>query len=616
MCGIAGAITAKTVLPNQVRDLLDALKERGPDAEGAIAIDSGESKDPRTHRTDAGTVILLHRRLSIIDLSAAANQPMWNNSRTLCVVFNGEIYNYRELRTELQSRGCRFSTSSDTEVLLEAWSEWGPACLPRLIGMFAFALWDTSLGTLHLARDRFGIKPLYYTSTDTGFWFSSTPGSMVLSGIAAFRPDQPALAEFLSGGNSDHGDRTFFQGIRQLPAGHCATIHAPDKIEIKNWADRTRSTIGAEEKLADVLTESVQLHLRSDVPVAVALSGGVDSHGITCITAQSGHRPHVFSYASGDHADESAVARNTAERLRLPFTKVTSDRFDFKLLRKVVAAQEEPFGTLSIMAQFALYEAVQKQGLRVILDGQGADELFGGYESHRIHRITDLVLRFRWLTALRCLRLARTNTQTTNTMPRLVWQRIKGRLFRMRPRASLVPPWWHGLPVTTPRLPAGSLRVELRNERKKTSLPALLRYQDRNSMAFSVESRVPYLVESLESVSESLPDRLIVDDTGLTKAALRNALHGIVPATILSERRKIGFQAPEEEFMRRHGAEIRAEFAEPPGSLREFIDAEQLTSAWQECCRGQQPCDWRFFRTLTVILWARFFDAQTRSTKI
>jgi asparagine synthase (glutamine-hydrolysing) len=382
----------------------ERLTHRGPDGEGA--------------RT-CGSTGLVHRRLAIIDLTDEGLQPMTNEDGTLWLVFNGEIYNYVELREELVRAGHRFHSRSDTEVILHAYEEWDTGCLGRFNGMWAFALWDDRRQRLFCARDRLGIKPFYYTQAGSSFLFASEIKALLAHPGAGARPDDGTLGTYLAWGVLDHSGRTMFDGIFQLEPAH-AMIVTPAGAEppFRYWdvtvspavRSGTRDDEAASRLLA-VLRDATRIHLRSDVAVGTCLSGGIDSSTLTVLIndlirdeapAGVGTRQKTFSAVFTDkrfdesrYIDEIVAATGVdAHRVEPTPEKLWED------IDRLVWIQDEPFGSLSIYAQFCVMRLAQEH-VKVVLDGQGADELLAGYLAYQGSYISTLLRSFRWWTALR-----------------------------------------------------------------------------------------------------------------------------------------------------------------------------------------------------------------------
>jgi asparagine synthase (glutamine-hydrolysing) len=517
----------------------------------------------------AATVGMAHLRLSIIDLRETNDQPLCDASGGLALCFNGEIYNYLELRAELEGLGHSFRTEGDTEVLLAAYSQWGPACVERMVGMWAFALLDAGRRTLLLSRDRFGIKPLYWTRTGGALHFASEIKALLRAPGVSPEPDEAIVRRYLLTGAVDESERTFFEGVRSFPAAHNAVVpldgSAPEVRPERYWSipeegyDGDRDRAAAE--FAERLSESVRLHVRSDVPVGTCLSGGLDSSAIVCVAdrlRREGEIPHYshhgFGYVPGgsewsERRYMEAVVRRTG--LEMTYVEVPSDRFA-ESLAVISRQQDEPFGSTSIAAQYFVFEAARREGMKVMLDGQGADEILAGYH-HYFPQIAVAMLRQRRFLAYR--RFSRAQRRARGEAP------ITARhaLATLSPRRASDAIATRLVDTPASRLLSGELRARttygdsrspefdsahelLAAATTSMGLPALLRYEDRNSMAHSIEARVPFLDHRLVELCFRLPLEYKLNGAS-TKDVLRRAMRGVLPEEVLERRDKIGFRA-------------------------------------------------------------------------
>ena len=558
MCGIAGIVDFRSPVDAAVLDTMNQrLAHRGPDDAGTW-IDGGRR------------VGLATRRLAIIDLSAAGHQPMASADGAQHITFNGEIYNYLELRTELQARGHMFRTGSDTEVILNAYREWGVDCVTHFNGMFAFAIWDAARSTLFAARDRFGEKPFYYHHTPACFVFASEVTSLLADPRVPRRPNPRAVARFLTLALVDGEEATFFDEIRQLPPAHRLQLDAEGRLTITRYwnldLDRVRDPRPAAadaEEFRALFRDAVRIRLRSDVPVGSSLSGGMDSSSIVCTigTLRSGGEPpqNTFS-ARYQHApcDEGAFIDAVTAHARVSphVVWVEADQLVHDIER-FVAHQEEPVAGTSPFAQWKVMELAAKEKVTVLLDGQGADEVIGGYPSPSFgYRYAELARHADFFRLGGELAAFRRTHGTIAPALRYLGAAVMSPSTRASIRAryfgsdALMPDAWHYLRADNGnghRAPR-SLRESLYEQATLTSLPSLLRYADRNSMAFSRESRLPFLDHRLVEFVFTLPaDRLV--SRGRTKVVLRDAMTGIVPGAVLNRTDKVGFATPERDWM-------------------------------------------------------------------
>lgn len=649
MCGIAGIVSTDPSerVASIIERMCKRLRHRGPDDEGYFLTSrrggpkfacGGRDTDrrlalPSIDVSNGGPfdVALGHRRLSILDLSPAGHQPMASADGRFWIAYNGEIYNHVELRQELESQGVVFHTRTDTEVLLQALLTWGNGALHRLIGMFAFALLDTERGRLLLGRDFFGIKPLYYVAEKNTFAFASEIKGLLAIPSVGRRVNARALLGYLWFGVSDHGSETMFEHIRQLLPGHCLEISLDRPIEprieqywsVAAGSPAQISLAEAARKVREMFVESIRLHLRSDVPVGTALSGGVDSSSIVmAVRRLCGGRSdfHSFSYIAGDPSiDEEAwvdivaqAARTTVHKVRITPKELVAD------LDGLIATQDEPFGSTSIYAQHRVFRLAHEVGVKVLLDGQGADEMLAGYPPYRSVRLGSLLRQGRWCAAGAFLRQAGQLPGTNilellrgirgSLLPAELRRKARSWLSRLYAPSWLASDWFYERGVHLESPSEGEARRELRpmlaEAISRTSLPALLRYEDRNSMAYSVESRVPFLTPQLVEFVLSLPDEYLLGTDGTSKHVFRVAMRGIVPDSILDRRDKIGFQTPERDWLQMLRPWLNTVLA---SDAAKAIPALRLDAHTRECAAvlgGRNRFDWCIWRWVNVIRWS------------
>ena len=632
MCGIAGFVGRLGEAAGAVTGWGELLAHRGPDDRG-VAVLNGNGlsvdRDP-SHITPDARLALWHRRLSILDLSAAGWQPMRSADGRHHLMLNGEIYNYLELRSELEAQGVRFRSKSDTEVLLEGWRTWGLALLPRLVGMFAFTVLDTVEQKLFLARDPFGIKPLHYSAWEGGFAFASEPKALLSLPQVSRRVEAQRVYDYLRFGLTDHGDRTMFAAVRTCPAAHWMSVDLDTSrvtAPVRYWeaASDERFT-GTFEQAADELRarflESVRLHLRSDVPVGAALSGGIDSSAI--VMAMRALEPdlelHTFSYVADDpQLSEERWVDLAASACRARVHKTTATPAQLTAdLDALLRAQDEPFGSTSIHAQYRVFAAAKAAGIKVMLDGQGADELLGGYHTFAAARLASLVRQGRVGEAIGFAQRAR---RVPGRSALLLWAGeflIPPSLqppFRRLVGQELTPSWldsrWfeaRNVRFEPAKYTFGRgqevLRGQLLRATTHSSLPMLLRYEDRNSMAHSIESRVPFLTPSLARFVLSLPEEFIVDRDGTSKAVFRRAMRGLVPDAILDRRDKIGFAAPEHLWWRELSTRVERLLSEESLARVPVLRGDALRAEWQAIRAGGAKRDFRAWRWVNLVEWA------------
>ena len=628
MCGLYASIA---FAPERAR--IDRVAHRGPDGSGW-----------REFASAAGPVALGHRRLAIIDLSEARLQPMADASGRYHLVLNGEIYNYLELRDELRAKGHQFSSDTDSEVLLAAYREWGEDCLHRFLGMFAFLIWDERDQVLFAARDRFGIKPLYVAVNQRGIAFASEIKQLLgLPGLTG-RMNLARVRDFLAAGMSDHTQETLFEGVVQLQPGCCVAIAAgrawTGRIEPKRWyaipphGTLRLSEAEAAEQFRSLLTDSVRLHLRSDAPVGSCLSGGLDSSSIVCLMSRMldaegrGARVSTVSACYNEKAvDETpfmnAVVAHTGAAGHYVFPRPEDV---FARASDLTWHQDEPFGSTSIFAQWCVFEEAHRAGIKVMLDGQGADETLAGYHwTYAWHLLT--LIRQGRLTALASTVSQRVGAHGCGVVdqltrlaavalpPRLA-QALKAgrsgagrRWLRSEPFGTLAPDHGalelasaiNGLPQV---IDVATLCVVLTFS---ANLQMLLHWEDRNSMAHSIEARVPFLDHRLVEFALALGNehKLVGADT---KRVLRRAMADVLPPEILARRDKLGFATPEEAWFRGPLKPlildgVEATLARFPG----LLDARATRALVSAMLEGQRPVDFTAWRIVSMGIWGERF---------
>lgn len=601
MCGVFGDFLSRQEIDpaarqNRLFAAQRALQHRGPDDQGLETFSVSHGMG-----LTGGSLSLGHTRLSIIDLSPGGHQPMHSGNGRYTIVFNGEIYNYRELRAELTTAGYAFCTDSDTEVLLAAWAYWGVSGLRRLTGMFAFAIYDCQDESLTLVRDAFGIKPLFYSLDDTSLSFASEVPALLKLLPSARALDLQQAYDYLVYGRYDDQVRTFYQGVTHLLPGHWLRIdlrtlhtHGPERWWWPSIEERTDLSFeDAAAQLRELFLNSVRLHLRSDVPLGAALSGGVDSSAVVCAMRHlEPEMPiHTFTYvARGSAINEERWADIVNEHVGAIAHKVTAGPQELSDdLDALICAQAEPFGTTSIYAQYRVFQLAKECGITVMLDGQGADESLGGYEGYPSQVLRELLGQYDIFGGMRFASnwSKRFGRSRKALIKPILASALSGEV-KLKLKKILSPrkgPHWireeclgnleSHLSSLTPhetkinRFLAEALRHELTGGR----VARLLRYEDRNSMAFSVESRVPFLTIELVEFLLSLPTRYLVAPTAETKTVFRAAMREIVPDEILDRRDKVGFDTPQESWLRDQWEVMESKLRDVPEDL--LINFEQ-----------------------------------------
>ncbi|MEN8638944.1 asparagine synthase (glutamine-hydrolyzing) [Pseudomonas sichuanensis] len=626
MCGILGGawFDGASVPVGKVDEALHTLRFRGPNDNGR-----------ELYACAGANVALGHTRLSIIDLSSGGHQPMTTDDQSMSIVFNGEIYNYRELRAELQAAGQAFKSDSDTEVLLAAWRTWGAACLDRLVGMFAFVVLDRNAGTLTCVRDPFGIKPFFYAVEQGSFLFASE-----LPAIKALKRNKAQLNwqrsyDYLVHGDYDSCPQTFFDGVSQLLPGHIMRVDLKSGAlgEPQCWWRPTiderhdLSFADAAEKVREEFLSSIRLHLRSDVAIGAALSGGIDSSAVVC--AMRHVEPdlpiNTFSYiARGSEVSEEVWVDRVNEHVgAVPHKVVVSAEELARDLDDMILAQGEPFGSTSIYAQYRVFQLAKEQGVTVTLDGQGADEMAAGYSGYPGQRLRSLVEKGQLGQAWRFLDQWSQwpGRSRMGGAKRCVAEMTQGSLYqalRSLNGMGALPSWIRNEPLAERgielRFPHQRAEVTARGRRlmaelglslTKRGLPALLRHGDRNSMRFSVESRVPFLTTGMVDLMLSLPESYLISPQGETKSVFRAAMRGIVPDDVLDRRDKIGFATPEQVWLGSMLDTVRGWLSH---DLKlPFFDQAQALQEFELIMAGKKPFSWQVWRWINFSRWHQHF---------
>ncbi len=664
MCAISGLLSHRPESLLHIQRLTDLLRHRGPDDEGFLMVGTdrtvclGGADTPEAvfaadmpyrptgkigsanFPSDAW-LALGHRRLSIVDLSPLGHQPMSYAGR-FWMVYNGEVYNHLELRAELETAGCRFISHSDTEVILAAYGQWGVECFSRFNGMWAIAIYDVERDELVLSRDRFGVKPLYYWQTQDTFAFASEIKAFTC--LPGWRPraNGQAVHDFFLSSLHDHSRETMFADVFQLEPGTRAILNCRDWRKqsagskpapvFQRWYQLEprpfRGTfLEASNQFRELLLDSVKLRLRADVPVGSCLSGGLDSSAIValahqCLGGASGkYNQKTFSACSEiKRFDEreyvEAMVAATGVESHYEFPSVTDL---FSVLDQLVWHQDEPFASTSIYAQWCVFRRARTAGITVMLDGQGADEMLFGYQNFFRAYFCGLLRAGRWPTGWHEMMARRGRfsgamssffrAATDAAMPVSLQRSFRSSSGRRSRREWL----------DTGRLNAtfpGPLADRFRQHRSARELsmemltgahvPMLLHWEDRNSMAHGIESRVPFLDYRLVEFVLGLPDDFKIKD-GVTKAVLRQGLKGIVPEKILQRRDKMGFVTPEEVWVKETATpQFRQALQEAVAAGKGLLTGDAMAQ-FEKMAAGQAGYDSCVWRMICFGRWVQKF---------
>jgi asparagine synthase (glutamine-hydrolysing) len=627
MCGIAGLIRfdGKPIDVRLLRKMAAIQRHRGPDDEGFY---------------HDGLVGLAFRRLAILDLTPTGHQPMATADGTLWIVFNGEIYNHAQLRVELMAKGYHFRSTSDTEVILAAYQEWGEACLSRFNGMWAFAIWNQQTRQLFCARDRLGIKPFYYHSNVNRLLFASEIKTLFADQDVRPRPLESTVYNYLVYGRVQSLAQTFWQEIHQLPAAHYMLVDDTGIVFHRYWhLDHTQYKLTIDDKSAleefsHLLHDSIRLRLQSDVPVGTCLSGGLDSSTIVGIANRilfdgihSPDRTVVGDYQktfSACYVDPSFDERPFIHRVVADTAAKSHEIFPqaeglFSELEQMIWHQDEPVSSTSIYAQWCVMRAAREAGVVVMLDGQGGDEVTGGYQPYYWTHIAGLLRSLRLKEVVSETqggwgsRIRPTRTDLLGTayafMPMSVQSFAKASQKHWQAREWLGSDFSFSLPQSQIHSTHPTwLGQYLERDLLLDSIPALLKYEDRSSMAHSIEARVPFLDYRLVEFMASMPDKMKIRN-GQMKWLLRQAIQGVVPEAVRLRRDKMGFGTPENDWLKSRPAMLKHLFADADSVRRGWLNGSKIQRILDDpkaLARLDHRILWRW---INIELWSKKFGA-------
>ena len=650
MCGIAGLFSPEGISPEHLKRMSKTIAHRGPDGEGfvffteqkAIPQASDETPEncigqsngwsPETRQTEISEKIqggFAHRRLSIIDLAATGHQPMCSIDGRFWITFNGEIYNYLELREELQNLGARFISQSDTEVVLNAYHYWGEACQHRFNGMWAFAIYDQDQKTLFASRDRFGVKPFYYSQFENRFAFASEQKALLTLPWVPFQVNQDAVFDYFLFSQIEYQAAGFFEGILELPAGHSLIYSLNNRnVSVKPWytlkvneSDEPYNKVQNDKhvsRIQELLSDAVRLRLRADVPVGSCLSGGLDSSAIVGWMRKhlgDSNTLHVYTAEfPGNAVDEGKWAKLMSQSVNAVQHTVLPDAESLlRDMETLTYCQDVPIWSTSTYAQFRVMQGVKESGIKVVLDGQGGDELFGGYDPHR---------SFYWK-----------GLSTREKMSEMNWgkgfiQNLKFH-FHQQARFDYVFRLSAGLNLRFQKnffnehqflnpeflnnnvhrfnnqrhYQQQNLNSRLAFEMQNTSLKGYLKCEDRCAMWHGIESRTPFaddvnLIEYLFSVPASYKMH-----GSQLKALLRDSSNQVIPEAIKNRSDKQGYTTPNNTWIRKLAPEFRHYFNE---ALEPYLDVKKINSEFEKLFNPSSEVDTgRIFKFLSFAVWMK-----------
>lgn len=598
-----------------IEEMNHILKHRGPDDHG-IYIDDNVS--------------LGHRRLAIIDLTIAGRQPMCNEDKSIWIVFNGEIYNFMDIKVDLEKRYHQFSSNTDTEIIIHAYEEWGTRCVEKFNGMWAFAIYDKKKGLLFLSRDRFGVKPLYFCRHEKGLIFSSEIKPILQHSIRR-APNDKAVYDFLIFGFLDHMSQTFFQGIDRLMPGENMLYDLSEKtVKITKWyelSDRLASTSKlseeeALEKVREIFGDSIRYRLISDVPVGCCLSGGIDSSSIVHVMKKNNRMADIKTFSMvfpGISLDESSFINEVVQATDVEAHSISPKIDDLlKDIRDLIITQEEPFVSMSTYGGYRVMELANKFGMKVLLDGQGSDEIFAGYFIYLKYYFFETLFNMKIRESIETGMRIKNRFQDLMLFPAMTildaMGLSQGFLKNMWLSRKKYLKGFKKIVIANPLLDRGfDLNRALYSDLTRYSIPQLLRFEDKNSMRWSIESRMPFLDYRLVELAISLPSSYKIRK-GVTKYILREAMRGLVSDRILNRKDKIGFATPDELWMKSLSFSLFMErlINSNVFGTRSYWKPGEVKRLLQEHISGKKNHEKTLWRIICVELWLEIFvDAES-----
>lgn len=645
MCGVIGIISSESrqEITDSADKMLRFIDHRGPDGRGLEVFNL-----PKAQHLALG-----HNRLAIIDTTDAGLMPMSNADDSLSIIFNGEIFNYIELKEELASLGYCFTTNTDTEVLLNAYSEWGSDCLNKLNGMFAFAIFNKVNSELFIARDRYGVKPLYYFFQDNLFIFASEIKSILTHQNVDVAPEEEMLGKFLLTGAVNNTNLTCFSDIYSLSPGYSLKMQQ-GKLTTDKWYSPIKNLLSSDPNynyqkslgdFQDIFHDAVKLRLRSDVEVGACLSGGLDSSAIVGAVANISSdmsNPGSFKTFSSVYDDPKISEIEYVDEVT-KFTNTTNFSFTPQLdafwenIPKIIWHNDEPIQTPTTFNQWSVMEAAKNQSIKVTLDGQGVDELAAGYPTYFSIHLAELARKLNVIEFITTFKdIVSTKGEGRNTVSllfRVIYLLIpqwaisalsaipffrfvvKGESFQPILRKKYKQSWRniakHQLLLQ--RKHSISIAKRLRFDFYNMSLPALLRYEDRSSMAFSIEARTPFLDYRLVEFIQSLPSEYFIKE-GLTKAIVRDGVSSLIPQSVFNRTDKKGYPIPSSDWLNKSDKIIKNIFSGET-FLSTYINIDEFQKMLS---LGKLPIkDDELWRLVFAELWFReFFQKDPQNGKL
>ena len=635
MCGISGIVQFKNTFntAEAVRKMNELMAHRGPDDEGFTLFnrttpqcfysevtpqnvrESNFAFSPKQHLSSAQNnfeIALAHRRLSILDLTPSGHQPMCTNDQKLWITFNGEVYNYIELREELQAKGHAFLSNSDTEVILAAYREWGTDCSKKLNGMWAFVIYDTSNEILFCSRDRVGVKPFYYYKDENKFLFASEQKAILHSQLIAKKINKQAAFDYLSFNETEHHPQGMIEGIIELPPAHQLIVNISSaQISVQQYyslqVNLKAATVDAKqlkiynEEVFEKIVNAVKLRLRADVEVGSCLSGGLDSSSIVGLMHHllPEQKLHLYTSTNKEKAiDESKWAKAVVDYCKGTWHTVQPSSTELlKDLEELTYCQDIPLFSTSTYAQWRVMKKVKESGIKVVLDGQGGDELFAGYEHHRYYAKKDehkAELSKEWM--------KRDGLKLVPTKVLKKLYRSKFQDFKMI-SSDLYHNYSEQAFIDFKKDRQHGLNDRLSSEFYNSSLKSYLKCEDRCSMWFSVESRVPFADDNeLTELLFSIPGAYKIHQNTL-KYFLKENIKGYIPEEVRLRKDKLGYTTPNNQWIYEMKDDLRSYFS---NNLDEFIDLKYLQKNYDKFFDQRHRAEnRRIFKLISFAVWMK-----------
>ncbi len=600
MCGICGIINFnnKKVTASEIKAITDTIKHRGPDAEGTFVKDNFGFG---------------HRRLAIIDLRPKGNQPMFyeHNGYKLAITFNGEIYNFLEIKEKLLKKGYKFKTKTDTEVILASYLEWGKNCVKQFNGMWSFAIYDFNKKVVFLSRDRFGVKPLYYYRNENKFVFCSEIRGLLIDKTVPRVPNDSIISAYLYMNYYGFGKETFFKNIFRLEPGSSIIINLKTNVfSFEKYYDLIKEAKKSKFKKSDLKTlffDAVEKRLIADVPVGSCLSGGLDSSAIVCAMRNISPKSKIKTFSlifPGKEINEEKYQKEIIEFAKIEGHFISFDAKELlKSITDVIYTQEEPFDDFSIFGQYKVMELAKKNNMKVLLDGQGSDEILLGYRTFIGFYLVYLLKKLKPNLFLKELKNV-LSIYGVMALKSILWMFpdcIVKYLLRLNG-------YWIKMAVPKEIMDFIKLRSNIQNElllqETCSSLPKLLRFEDKNSMHFSIETRTPFcdyrLVEKIVNIA---PEEKIKN--GYQKYLFRECLNKFVPDNILWRKDKIGFAVPGNELLKDSDGQklFKKIFFSKDFESRKYWDAKKLQKILLNHIAGKKNNRGILVKALVLELW-------------